>query len=116
MNHPSAVWCRQNRDNYYWLWCLLKSLCDEYTYRYGKVHKCQETGLVDQLKWFPNNLKHGLFTEPTPAMPDQYKMPGNSVKSYHNYYNNEKQRMFAWKQRSVPPFINKIKEDTYATI
>ena len=40
MNHPSAVWCRQNRDNYYWLWCLLKSLCDEYTYRYGKIHKC----------------------------------------------------------------------------
>jgi hypothetical protein len=116
MNHPSAVWCRQNRDNYYWLWCLLKSLCDEYTYRYGKIHKCQEIGLVDQLKWFPNNLPHGLFTEPTPAMPDQYKMPGNSVKSYHNYYNNEKQRMFAWKQRSVPPFINKIKEDTYATI
>jgi hypothetical protein len=116
MNHPSAVWCRQNRDNYYWLWCLLKSLCDEYTYRYGKIHKCQETGLVDQLKWFPNNLKHGAFTEPTPAMPDQYKTPGNSVKSYHNYYNNEKQRMFAWKQRSIPPFINKIKEDTYATI
>lgn len=116
VNHPSAVWCRQNRENYYWLWCLLKALCSEYTYRYGKVHKCQEIGLVDKLKWFPNNLAEGIFTEPTPAMPDQYKIPGNSIQSYRNYYNGEKQRMFSWKQRSIPSFINKIKEDTYATI
>jgi hypothetical protein len=105
MNHPSAVWCRQNRSNYYWLWLLLRGLCAEYTYRYGKVHKCQEIGLVDTLKWFPNNLPHGEFTEPTPAMPDQYKVPGNSVQSYHNYYNGEKQRMFSWKLRDKPAFI-----------
>lgn len=116
INHPSAVWCRQNRENYYWLWCLLKALCTEYTYRYGKVHKCEQDGLVELLKSFPNNLAHGTFTEPTPAMPDQYKVPGNSVQSYHNYYIGEKQRMFSWKQRSVPSFINKIKEDAYATI
>lgn len=107
INHPSAVWARQNRMNYYWLWQLLKELCDEYTYRYGKVHKCEQIGLVDTLKWFPTNLKHGVFTEPTPAMPEQYKVPGNSVKSYHNYYNGEKQRMFSWKKRDVPAFINK---------
>jgi hypothetical protein len=116
INHPSAVWFRQNRGNYYWLWCLLKSLCDEYTYRYGKIHKCQEIGLVDKLKWFPNNLPHGEFTDPTPAMPDQYKVPGNSLKSYHNYYNGEKQRMFSWKKRPIPEFINKSIKDDYAII
>jgi hypothetical protein len=105
INHPSAIWCRKNRENYYWLWCLLSALCTEYTYRYGKVHKCKDIGLVDKLKWFPNNLPHGNFTEPTPAMPDQYKVPGNSLQSYHNYYKGEKQRMFSWKKRDVPSFI-----------
>lgn len=104
-NHPSAIWCRQNRENYYWLWCLLSELCSEYTYRYGKVHKCQETGLVDKLKSFPNNLSYGEFTEPTPAMPDQYKIPGNSIQSYHNYYKGEKERMFSWKNRNKPIWI-----------
>ena len=26
-NHPSAVWARENRSNYIWLWNLLNSLC-----------------------------------------------------------------------------------------
>jgi hypothetical protein len=110
INHPSAVWCRQNRENYYWLWCLLSALCTEYTYRYGKVHKCQEIGLVDKLKYFPNNLPHGNFTGPTPAMPDQYKIPGDSIQSYRNYYNGEKQRMFAWKKRERPDWIHNVQQ------
>jgi hypothetical protein len=48
-------------------------------------------------------------------MPNQYKVPGDGVQSYRNYYNGEKQRMFAWKKRPVPDFINKP-EDNYAII
>jgi len=106
INHPSAVWCRQSIPNYKWLHNLLTELCFEYTYRYTKVHKCQQIGLVDALATVPTNLKSNLFTEPTPAMPDQYKIPGNSIQSYHNYYNGEKQRMFSWKLRSAPKWIN----------
>lgn len=105
-NHPSAIWARQNKMNYYWLSLLLKSLCKEYTYRYGKVHKCEQIGLVETLSHFPNNIPNGEFTEPTPAMPDQYKIPGNSIQSYHNYYISEKQRMFSWKNRQQPEWIN----------
>lgn len=108
INHPSAIWCRQTSSNYRWLHMLLIELCAEYTYRYGKVHKCQETGLVRALGQVPKNIKYGDFTEPTPAMPEQYKVPGNSIQSYHNYYNGEKQRMFVWKKRDVPGFINNI--------
>ena len=116
INHPSAVWCRQNRENYWWLWLLLCELCKEYTYRYGKVHKCERDGLVEALKRFPNNLPHGEFTEPTPAMPNQYKVLDDGVQSYRNYYNGEKQRMFSWKKRSVPEFINKTTGEDYAII
>lgn len=105
INHPSAVWVRQSKQNYMWLFALFDALCKEYTYRYGKVHVC-ETKLWHALEKFPNNISTFRgFTEPTPAMPDQYKVPGDSVQSYHNYYNGEKQRMFSWKKRDVPPFI-----------
>ena len=105
INHPSAIWCRQSALNYTWLHNLLVRLCQEYTYRYGKVHKCFTIGLVHKLMIPPKNIQHNDFTEPTPAMPDQYKVPGNSIQSYHNYYNGEKQRMFSWKNRPTPEWI-----------
>jgi hypothetical protein len=105
INHPSAVWCRKASENYMWLWVLLDELCKEYTYRYGKVHKCESIGLVELLKQKPNNIPRDHFTEPTPAMPDQYKVPGNSIQSYHNYYKGEKERMFSWKNRNKPIWI-----------
>jgi hypothetical protein len=106
INHPSAIWCRQSDKNYMWLAELLEELCVEYTYRYGKIHKVELTGLMQTLKnKFPQNIPSKPFTEPTPAMPDQYKVPGNSIKSYHNYYNGEKTRMFSWKNRNAPNWI-----------
>jgi hypothetical protein len=108
INHPSAVWVRQSKQNYLWLYALFDALCKEYTYRYGKVHKCERELIHKVLSIVPNNITTFKgFTEPTPAMPEQYKVPGNSVQSYHNYYNGEKQRMFSWKKRDVPAFINK---------
>jgi len=105
INHPSAIWCRKNLSNYQWLHALLVELCNEYTYRYGKVHKCQEIGLVEELGKPPRNIKFGEFTEPTPAMPDQYKVSGNSIQSYKNYYLGDKQRMFSWKNRNKPMWV-----------
>lgn len=109
VNHPSAVWCRANLQNYVWLHSLLVALCAEYTYRYGKTHKCQEIGLVDALRETPNNIPVGQFTEPTPAMPDACKVPGNSIQSYRNYYLMEKSRMWSWKgklnSRMMPDWL-----------
>lgn len=105
INHPSAIWCRKNNQNYRWLHNLLVELVAEYHYRYGKVHKCQQIGLVDALSLLPKNIPIGNFTQPTPAMPDQYKVLGDSIKSYHNYYKGEKERMFSWKNRNRPAWI-----------
>lgn len=97
INHPSAVWARQNKDNYCWLHSLLCELCKEYTYRYGKTHKCQEIGLVDKLAIVPYNLSDAKFTQPTPAMPDDCKVPGDSLQSYRNYYVMSKSHLWSWK-------------------
>ena len=98
LNHPSAVWCRQSDMNYHWLYTLLVECCKEYTYRYGKVHKCESSGLVNQLQITPTNIPYNLnFTEPTPAMPDECKVPGDSIKSYRNYYLMNKSHLWSWK-------------------
>lgn len=103
VNHPSAIWARASKANYKWLHALLMELLKEYTYRYEKTHKCTE--IAEALATIPNSIPDLPFTEPTPAMPEEYKVTGNSIQSYHNYYNGEKVRMFAWKKRNVPTFI-----------
>jgi hypothetical protein len=103
INHPSAIWCRLNTRNYMWLSELLEQTCVEYTHRYGKVHSVQRSGLMQMLKNnFPKNLSEGRFTEPTPAMPDECKVPGNSIQSYRNYYIMKKNHFAKWKNRPVP--------------
>lgn len=104
INHPSAVWSRQRMSQYLWLAHLTKELCIEYTHRYGKIHKCEQLGMVD---WFINNTPKSIladdkFTLPTPAMPDYCKIEGDVVASYRKYYVSEKQRMLVWKKREVP--------------
>jgi hypothetical protein len=39
-NHPSAIWVRQSKNNYVWLFNLFCSLIVEYQHRYEKVHRC----------------------------------------------------------------------------
>ena len=111
INHPSAIWCRKTDSNYMWLAELLEELCGEYTYRYGKTHKVEATGLMQTLKNnFPKNIPKGPFTGPTPAMPDDVKVAGDSLKSYHNYYINNKTHLASWRgkinSRNVPEWFN----------
>jgi len=107
INHPSALWVRQSVPNYMWLAEMLEELCKEYTHRYGKIHKVEQIGLMQLLKnQFPKNLPEGKWTEPTPAMPDDYKVPGDSIQSYKNYYLGDKTRMFSWKNRETPAWIS----------
>lgn len=104
INHPSAIWVRQSEQNYRWLFGLFCVLLEEYTYRYGKTHAC--TRLMTTLARPPKNIDMDApFTEPTPAMPDDYKVAGDSIQSYKNYYIGDKQRMFSWKNRSVPSWV-----------
>lgn len=100
INHSSAVWVRQSNNNYNWLMCLFQSLLTEYTYRYGKHHATER--LVYFLRKPPKNIPVSYLTQPTPAMPDEYKVPGDSLQSYRNYYIGAKNNMAKWKNRDIP--------------
>lgn len=103
VSHPSAVWCRASNNNYNWLYAHFLALLDEYTYRYGKVHKC--ASLVDALRSPPRNIDVGYLTQVTPAMPDEYKVPHNSVESYRNYYRSGKTHLHKYTKRSPPLWL-----------
>jgi hypothetical protein len=106
VNHPSAIWCRASSANYQWLASLLLEVCKEYTYRYGKVHKAERDGIVEWLVAnTPKNISSKAFTEPTPAMPEELKIKGDSIASYKNYYSSDKSHLFAWTKRSTPDFL-----------
>lgn len=104
INHPSAVWCRENRSNYVWLYRLFFYLCDEYTYRYGKTHKCAE--MREALYLDPMNMPTGHMTSMPQCMPDEYKVPGDSIQAYHNYYRGAKSGFAKWTKRSIPDWWN----------
>lgn len=108
-NHPSAIWTRASKANWKWLKKLGLALCEEYTYRYGKVHKTEE--VLRKIKC--PNLPNKEFTFPPQAMPDEYKHK-NSIVAYRNYYIlgkahlHLKKKGHCWKNRNPPPFILEI--------
>jgi hypothetical protein len=100
MNHPSGIWCRQSLDNYWWLYNLWRDLMREYTFRYGKHHVAEK--LILFLSSPPKNIPVAI-AEPMPqCMPEQYKVPGDSIQAYHNYYIGDKQRFAVWTNRPIP--------------
>lgn len=105
VNHPSAVWARSSSRNYTWLYLLFCDLCDEYTFRYRKVH-ATDTKLRKVLARRPNNITmSNVWIAPTPAMPDECKIAGDSLSSYRNYYMKEKLGMAVWTRRSKPDWF-----------
>jgi len=99
-NHPCSIWVRESLNNYNWLFNYAEALCKEYTYRYGKIHKC-ETALHKLKK--PKLNKIGL----TPfklAMPEQYRT-NNVIDSYRQYYLNEKLHFCKWPKERIPEFV-----------
>lgn len=106
INHPSAKWARHAEQNYRWLFNLWCELLDEYTYRYGKQHASSR--LLSFLSAPPKNIDmHERFSPPWRAMPDEFKVDGDTLQSYRNYYNGAKSNMFSWKNRPTPEWIAK---------
>jgi len=102
-NHPSGIWVRQSSDHYNWLYSLWLEMLTEYTYRYSKVHAAARmTQVFSQL---PKNISHkGWLSDPTPAMPEEYKV-SNAIQSYRNYYKGDKKSFAVWKNRDTPTWF-----------
>lgn len=102
-NHPSAIWCRTTNNNYNWLYVHALALLDEYTFRYEKIHKTSR--LCELLKNPPLNIPIGNLTSMPLAMPDEYKVSGDAVASYRNYYREGKKHLHKWTKRGMPEWM-----------
>lgn len=98
-NHPCTKWVCQSVYNYEWLLDLFLGLCVEYGYRYGKVHKTYDK-LSYELSKVPK-LSYIEYMPPPQCMPEIYKSD-DTVKSYRNYYINEKTSICKWTKRPKP--------------
>lgn len=114
-NHPCSIWLRESVENYNWLFDHLMALCEEYKFRYGKVHKVYSSGLTLYLSSPPGNLKEWDWTTPRSAMDEQYIVSDDPVLNYRNYYIHGKTKLHAWKNRNEPYWITEWKETTQQT-
>jgi hypothetical protein len=111
VNHPCGVWARKCWGNYNWLVRHALAQCAEYTKRYGRVMKTEAV-----IRWagrFPPPVFDDTNTDDplgmTPfavAMPDVFKVPGDVVQSYRNYYLGSKVRFAKWKNGNLPHWWN----------
>lgn len=107
LNHPCTIWARQTSQNYQWLRKHCYFLCKEYTARYGRKHKVEET-LEEYANVF-NQVEDVLpATGLTPfgiAMSDKYRVERMSsedafefaIRSYRHYYLQGKWKISSWK-------------------
>jgi len=105
VNHPSAVWCRKSLENYNWLVEHFFALGEEYTFRYGKKHKCLTGDLPFMLQSPPFALKEYDWTPMPSAMADEYKISNDPLTNYRNYYKIGKSNLHKWSNRQPPEWI-----------
>lgn len=108
INHPSSIWTRSSSSNYKWLYSLFLELCNEYTFRYKKIHKSY-TKLNDFLIYTPTNIPSckfsTKFTSPPQAMPDEFKNP-DPIVAYRNYYQSKQYKFkMEWSGRKIPEWF-----------
>jgi hypothetical protein len=94
-NHPCAIWARLSDGNYTWLHEHMKALCDEYTYRTGKVHKSRE--VLGVLSKPPQKIQKKVVNITFMCMPDDYKKTICVHKNYRAYL---KGKFVAWRLRT----------------
>jgi hypothetical protein len=102
INHPCAVWVRDNQSTYDWTIAYFIALLDEYRIRYNKVHKTSK--IFDLVNYYPRNLQQGSFIAPPQTMPDKYKST-DTVEAYRNFYIHEKSKFATWRHRTIPDWF-----------
>ncbi len=96
-NHPAVVWAGDTFANWEWTIKHGLAICDEYTHRYSKVHKCQK--VIEDCFANGGRPKTGELTPHPLCMPDDVKVIGNPARSYRNYYRIHKIKIAFWNKK-----------------
>lgn len=106
-NHPCTLWVERSSANWNWLCTHGIELCNQYTLRYGKIHKCQSF-IEDFQKMtsriFGDSIDFNNHTKFEQCLPDKYKSV-DAIIAYRSYYNNDKAKFAKWKNGNIPSWF-----------
>jgi len=104
VNHPSTKWTRESIQHYRWLAKHAKAILQEFTARYGNVHKTEQ--IVDWLIDNEPNIEDRGFVPPPQCMPEEYKNP-DTIAAYRNFYIKDKLgvKKLKYGKCAPPPWI-----------
>ena len=103
VKHPCVLWAGASFANLQWLKKLARALNREYRYRYRSVRDHRSLAVIDRIEGM-TFASIGLTDFPQ-AMPERYRVPGDPVAAYRNYYAGEKLRFARWTRRRKPAWI-----------
>jgi hypothetical protein len=103
IQHPCLLWVEHSFENFLWLKNLALALNTEYRFRFEKEVDHRSIGVLNAIANY-RYASQGL-TAFAQAMPDQYKIQGDAVAAYRQFYIGEKMRFAKWSKRNVPEWI-----------
>jgi hypothetical protein len=100
-NHPCTLWAGSSYANFYWLVAHARALCEEYQFRYHKVHSALKQVNYVCIYQYPTFPRYDL-TPFALAMPEEFRSD-NAVESYRRYYSIKKRSIAKWSKSRPPP-------------
>ena len=79
------------------------ALNEEYRYRYDKKVDHRSISILHQIDHY--RYENIGITEFAQAMPEKYKVPGDAVRAYRQFYLGEKMAFAKWTKRSIPDWV-----------
>jgi len=113
LNHPNTLWASESYSNFCNILALCNGIFNEYTFRFGKIHKGQD--IVTELT---NDLEKVKFankesTKYVSLVPDEYKSE-NPIIACRNYYlSKEKIR---YPKNRIPKWFEEQRELPYQVL
>lgn len=115
INHPAAKWIRESVHNYRWAAQYAKSLCVEYTFRYGRRHKTEDIAdwlIANEPRDLP--VTDGITEAPRcfGEFKERIQVTRNVVDDYRMYMLLAKKHLFVWKFRDIPEWAKIVEIST----
>jgi len=104
IKHPCVLWVEESFGNFLWLKNLALALNTEYRFRYERDSDHKSISVLNEIT--SCIYENRGLTEFAQAMPDKYKVPGDAVKAYRQFYLGEKMKFAKWTKRSVPEWVH----------
>ena len=103
--HPCNLWVMESLSNWKWLRQHALNLETERHYRFPNSNHHKSVDIIHSL---PEPPVDDIGLTPFPqAMPDEYRVPGNPVQAYRNFYIHDKSRFATWTRRAIPDWFSK---------